>query len=203
MIKKLYFYIDLINKKTFFLINATPDTKKIYFSIAHFLAKDLIIILFILVTKIFFFNIVNKELKKNIFVIKTFFSIFFSSIMTFFIKLIFYYPRPFVNFNGYQFIEHINNSSNPSNHGFLAFTIAFSFFFWHYRFFGILIMICSISIAWSRIYLGIHWPLDFIGSIFVSILGCFFSNKFFKILNNSKKFLGIRHIIENCYFNKR
>lgn len=30
----------------------------------------------------------------------------------------------------------------------------------------------AIAIAWSRIYLGVHWPLDMIGAFILGLIAC-------------------------------
>lgn len=172
-----HFNIETLNKKMFLLINATPASNKICIITAIFLAKYLI-----LITIIFIIFLIHKNFKNFSFIIKILFSIFYSTIFYFILSKAFPYPRPFDMSFGYHFITHVSNNSYPSKHSIVVFTFAFSFFFCNYWFFVILLII-SISISLSRIYLGLHWPLDILSSMLASLLSCICSQKTYTILN--------------------
>ncbi|WP_047146407.1 phosphatase PAP2 family protein [Aquamicrobium sp. LC103] len=76
--------------------------------------------------------------------------------------------RPFLIPVGNTLMEHRPSPSFPSNHGLVMFTYAAALAalgHWrHFAFFGIL----GMMVAWSRIYLGVHFPLDMAGAVAVA-----------------------------------
>lgn len=86
------------------------------------------------------------------------------------IGLVVFRPRPFMIGLGNALVEHRPNSSFPSNHG-LAFAVCAAVLFmlrrkgsaWTAAALGVLV-------GWSRIYIGVHYPLDMVGSIIVAVL---------------------------------
>jgi undecaprenyl-diphosphatase len=85
------------------------------------------------------------------------------------------HERPFVVGFGYTFLSHAADNSFPSNHGTAIFTFALAFLCWHRTWSGVLLMIAAVVIAWSRTFLGVHWPMDMVGGFLVALVGCLFA----------------------------
>ncbi|WP_414476159.1 undecaprenyl-diphosphatase [Microvirga sp. M2] len=78
-------------------------------------------------------------------------------------------PRPFMVGLGHALVEHRANSSFPSNHG-LAFAVCAAVLFMVRRRQAAWIACAAgLIVAWSRIYVGVHYPLDMVGSVVVAI----------------------------------
>ena len=82
-------------------------------------------------------------------------------------------PRPFVVGIGHTWLSHIADASFPSNHGTYTFTFALALLYWlNKKGYGTLLLLCALAIAWSRVYLGVHFPLDMLGGLIVAGVSC-------------------------------
>jgi len=87
------------------------------------------------------------------------------------IGLFWYHPRPFEMGVGNTLVSHVVESSFPSDHAVMFFSIGLAFLLAKAtRRWGLLITLFGSVVAWSRVYLGIHFPLDMLGSLIVSTL---------------------------------
>jgi len=80
------------------------------------------------------------------------------------------HPRPFVLGIGNQFLEHAPDSSFPSDHSTVVLAVAISLIIVRAdAFWSAIALVTALGVAWSRVYLGIHWPLDIAGSVIVAL----------------------------------
>jgi undecaprenyl-diphosphatase len=87
--------------------------------------------------------------------------------------LLWFHPRPFMAGIGHTFMHHAPDSSFPSDHATIMFTaglvLAFSQAENARRLGALLVPIAAIT-AWSRVYLGVHYPMDMVGAVVVAVL---------------------------------
>lgn len=85
------------------------------------------------------------------------------------ITRLWYHPRPFEMGLGRQLLDHAAEASFPSDHATLLFSLALPLICQRCtRRLGIAFLIMGFAVAWSRIYLGVHFPLDMIGAMVVA-----------------------------------
>jgi undecaprenyl-diphosphatase len=92
------------------------------------------------------------------------------------IALFWQHPRPFMIGLGHTYLAHAADSSFPSDHLTLLWAVGFSFLMHRRpRMAGIMLSLLGLPVAWARIYLGVHFPLDMIGAALVAGLSAWLS----------------------------
>lgn len=87
------------------------------------------------------------------------------------IGMVWQHPRPFMIGMGHTLIPHVADSSFPSDHLTLLLAVAFCFVIRaRWLVCGVVLLALSLPMAWSRIYLGVHFPLDMVGAAFVGFI---------------------------------
>ncbi len=86
--------------------------------------------------------------------------------------MLWYEPRPFAIGLGHALISHAADNSFPSDHGTFLWSLGFSLIVavaadgW-----GLAVLVAGLLVAWARVYLGVHYPLDMATSLLVSVVG--------------------------------
>ncbi|VAX76950.1 Putative undecaprenyl-diphosphatase YbjG [Serratia symbiotica] len=164
--------MDRLNYLIFPWINASPASPKWLIAVATFLARDAIALLPLLLIWLWLGGPKSKLISQREVVAKTITALLLSMLVSAVIRKLLPHDRPFVARIGHLFLAHEPDSSFPSNHGTAIFTFGLAFLFWYRIWLGGLLMIVAMGIAWSRIYLGIHWPLDMVSSFLIGLVSC-------------------------------
>ncbi len=95
-------------------------------------------------------------------------------LINFIISLIYFHPRPFVLHLGKDLIIHNSDTSFPSDHTTFMLSIAIMLMYFKKTYkIGIVLTVFGIIGGMARVFCGIHFPFDIIGSLLVSIVASF------------------------------
>ena len=159
-----------LNLTLFSWINASPEASNTSIHFAIFIANDLLYCMILLFA--WFWLRGNYDTKKQI--LKAFIFTSIAILISQCISHVYYHPRPFVMEVGRTLIYHAPNGSFPSDHMLIFSTIAFSYLFSAQRKLGIFLLVMAWLVAWSRVYLGVHFPLDMLGAFLLAFALNFF-----------------------------
>ncbi|UBQ36565.1 phosphatase PAP2 family protein [Acinetobacter johnsonii] len=169
-----------LNLSLFSWINASPEASNTSIHFAIFIANDLLYCMILLFA--WFWLRGNYDTKKQI--LKAFIFTSIAILISQCISHVYYHPRPFVMEVGRTLIYHAPNGSFPSDHMLIFSSIAFSYLFSAQRKLGIFLLIMAWLVAWSRVYLGVHFPLDMLGAFLLAFALNFFGLKLWNLNKN-------------------
>ena len=166
-----------LNLSLFSWINASPEASNTSIHFAIFIANDLHYCMILLFA--WFWLRGNYDTKKQI--LKAFIFTSIAILISQCISHVYYHPRPFVMEVGRTLIYHAPNGSFPSDHMLIFSSIAFSYLFSAQRKLGIFLLVMAWLVAWSRVYLGVHFPLDMLGAFLLAFALNFFGLKLWNL----------------------
>jgi undecaprenyl-diphosphatase len=96
-------------------------------------------------------------------------SVLLGMLTSYVVSIFYYHSRPFVNNLGTQLVEHAPDSSFTSDHTTFIFSISVMLLFnKSTRVLGIALCFLSLISGLSRVFVGVHFPLDILGAILVA-----------------------------------
>lgn len=159
--------MDQINQTLFALINGPADPAPAMLILAQFLADWVLYI----VAAGLFFGWLRAAVTTRRTLVQVAMATLLALAVNFTIAALWYHPRPFELGIGNQLIAHAAETSFPSDHATILFAVAFSLLaFGAARLWAWLALAAAMTVAWARIWLGIHWPLDMFGSLVVALV---------------------------------
>lgn len=156
--------IEAINRTIFLWINATPATPHWLDACALLIADYAIWIVPVTLACMWF---AAEDERREVAVRAT--VVGFAALgVNQLIGLAWYHPRPFVIGLGHTLLAHAPDSSFPSDHVTLLSAMSFTFLYNGKRRLGMMMLAVDIAVAWSRIFVGVHFPFDMIGGAIVA-----------------------------------
>ncbi|MEK4578754.1 undecaprenyl-diphosphatase [Bacillus sp. FSL R12-0074] len=125
----------------------------------------------ILFMLILWFNNGKKEnaIRKQYTVLYTTLSVSIALLINVLIHAVYYHPRPFITHHVNQLVPHAADSSFVSDHSVLVFSIAFVFILRGEKL-KYIALIWAVLVGISRMYVGVHYPLDILGAAFLTFI---------------------------------
>lgn len=84
------------------------------------------------------------------------------------IGVIWPHPRPFVLGLGHTWIPHAPDSSFPSDHLVVIAGVGLTLLLDGMPGLGVVVLLAGAAIAWARVFVGVHFPLDMVGALLVA-----------------------------------
>lgn len=160
------------NLSLFDLINASSAADPATVSIALFLAGQLIFVLILGLVALWFAG--APATRRALMLAGV--SLAVAMTLSVALATMFFVPRPYMIGLGRALMAHGPDSSFPSDHGSFFWSLGFGLMLGRpLRAVGVLISLAGFAVAWSRIYVGVHFPLDFAGSLVIALISAGFA----------------------------
>lgn len=158
--------IELANLTLFHLINADQNAPLWKIRTALFFAE---ITIYAIPIVIAYFLVRKKDRRLAMTAMA---AIILAMGITYLIRTVWYYPRPFDAGIGRQLLSHQADGSCPSMHV-TVFTV-FGLWLLYARQWALggVTLLVGTMVALARVFLGVHYPIDMLGSLVVAIISC-------------------------------
>ena len=155
-------FLEPLNKSLFLLVNADPATPIWRIHAALLVANKLILLVPLVLTALWLWG---NEAQRSL-TLKILVSIGAAMCISALIGTLWPHPRPFTLGLGHAFFHHKATPSFPSNHTIIIATMAFALIFdRRWAGWGVITLLLAAIIGTSRVYLGVHFPLDIAGGL--------------------------------------
>jgi len=158
--------IESLNRQFFLTINAGPGTPPWVIDGAILIANDLISLIPALLLAIWLWG----DRHQRSVAVRAFLVAMLGVGLNQVIGLLWPHPRPFMIGLGHTWLAHAADSSFPSDHLTVFCGIGLSLLLGGAMLLGVGTLIIGLGVAWARVFLGLHFPLDMLGAFGVACL---------------------------------
>ena len=159
--------IEQLNLALFHLINQYAGLNPVIDTLAIFAAEYMPIVVILALAILW----IAKGNNTRDIILYGFYAAIIGLVINYIIGLVYFHPRPFMIGLGTQLFQYPAETSFPSDHTTFMVSIALIFlYFKETRVYGIILLILGLIGGFARVFSGVHFPLDILGSIMVSII---------------------------------
>ena len=156
--------LEASNRALFLALNAGEAPSAAHLHIAKFLAKPLTIFLPLLLIALWLWG---GDARRRL-ALKAALASALGLILNTIIGWLYFHPRPEALALGHTYISHAHDASFPSNHATAFFAAGIILLAPQTKGFGWAVIVAGLAMGWARIFLGVHFPLDILGSLFTA-----------------------------------
>src|SRR5260370_496363 len=156
--------LEAFNEALFLLINGTPATPAWLVGMAMLIADYVIYLIPLLLAGMWLWG---SEAQRSL-AIRACLVAMLGVGANQLIGLVWQHPRPFMIGLGHTFLPHAPDSSFPSDHATVFAGVALTLLLAGARWLGGLTLLAGVVVAWARVFLGVHFPLDMFGAVVVA-----------------------------------
>ena len=158
--------MNSLNQYIFLLLNADAQASAFSIWLGRTLAEWPVFIALLLVALAWY-----RQTDRKLFAQRAVVTTALAMGMALAIRYTYYNPRPFVLGLGRMLIEHDATTSFPSFHATFLFSLALPLFMQRgARGTAFAIVLLGLGIAWARIFVGVHYPLDMAGAFITAAI---------------------------------
>ncbi len=161
--------LEALNRKIFLLINADDNTAAWLLCLGKFLAKDTLYLLVLLLACLWLWG---GDARRRL-TLKAIVTAAAALVLGTLAGMIWVHQRPFALGIGHTYIPHIPNASFPSHHTAIFAAVGFTLLAAETRTYGWAVLGVGIAMAWARIFMGVHFPLDMVGAVVMAAAAYF------------------------------
>lgn len=156
------------NRDVFLLINAPAAPDPLVVLTATFLANDAVFLVMALLVGLWVWGRPEARAGLLSVVLATAAALGVNQLL----GMLWFEPRPFMAGIGRTLLAHAPDNSFPSDHGTFLWSVGFGLIATAAsRRWGAAVALVGVAVAWARVYLGVHFPVDMVAAAVVGLAG--------------------------------